>query len=128
EQDEKGLSLQVWLQAEDDPTLSLPASLLWNGGEEVFAFMRASDPRRALIRGLADIEPALAEGYIVFDDLEPAEVGLEPDQVRFFLRDAIPRLEELGVPVLLPSDWLRSSSRLRVNLKATTVRDPTARS
>ena len=48
--------------------------------------------------------------------------------MKFFLRDAIPRLEELGVPVLLPSDWLRSASKLRVNLKATTKRDPTARS
>ncbi len=128
ERADNGLALEVWLQASDDATLSLPASLLWSGGDDVFAFMRASDPRRALIRGLAGVEPVLAEGYIVFDDLEPAEVALDPDQVRFFLRDAIPRLEELGVPVLLPSDWLRSSSKLRVNLRATTGRDPTARS
>ena len=40
EREENGLALEVWLQAEDDATLSLPASLLWNGGEEVFAFMR----------------------------------------------------------------------------------------
>ena len=128
ERDDDGLALEVWLQAADDATLSLPASLLWNGGDEVFAFMRASDPRRALIRGLAEIEPVLADGGIAFDALEPAEALLDPDRVRFFLRDAIPRLEELGVPVLLPSDWLRSSSKLRVNLKATTRRDPTARS
>ena len=31
--------------------------------------MRASDPRRALIRGLAEIEPVLAEGGIAFDEL-----------------------------------------------------------
>ena len=34
---------------------------------------------------------------------------------------AIPRLEELGVPVLLPRNWVTSSSRLRVNLTATSV-------
>jgi hypothetical protein len=73
--------LEVWLQAEDDPTLSLPASLLWSGGEEVFAFMRASNPRRALIQGLAGIEPVLAEGGVVFDAVEPAVVELDPDQV-----------------------------------------------
>jgi hypothetical protein len=128
ERETSDLALEVWLQAEDDATLSLPASLLWNGGDEVFAFMRASDPRRALIQGLTAIEPVLAEGGIVFDELEPADVDLDQDRVRFFLRDAIPRLEELGVQVLLPSDWLRSSSRLRVNLRATTRRDPTARS
>ena len=48
--------------------------------------------------------------------------------MKFFLRDAIPKLEELGVPVLLPSEWLRTSSKLRVNLKATTKRDPSVRS
>src|SRR5258708_7360519 len=89
ERDSDGLSLEVWLQASDDPTLSLPATLLWGeGGDEVFAFMRSSDPRKALIRGLADVEPLLLEGGIVFDEREPAEVELDPDHVRFFLRDA----------------------------------------
>ena len=129
EREDNGLALQVWLQASDDATLSLPASLLWSeSGDEVFAFMRASDPRRALIRGLEPIEAALAEGGISFDEREPSEALLDPDRVRFFLRDAIPRLEELGVPVLLPSDWLRTSSKLRVNLRATTRRDVSARS
>ena len=128
EDSEKNLKLQVWLQAEDDATLSLPASLLWNGGDEVFAFLRASDPRRALIHGLADVEPVLADGGIEFDKLEPTDVELDPDRVKFFLRDAIPKLEELGVTVLLPSEWLRTSAKLRVNLRATTVRDLTARS
>src|SRR5438445_561391 len=104
-----GLTLELWLQAEDDPTLGLPASLLWSGGEDVFAFFRASDPRRALVRTLADIEPLLAEGGIAFPEVEPTEVPLDPDAVRFFLRDAMPQLEELGVPVLLPAEWLRSS-------------------
>ena len=63
EREGDALAVEVWLQAADDPTLSLPASLLWNeGGDEVFAFMRSSDPRKAVIRGLADVEPLLAEG------------------------------------------------------------------
>ena len=37
-----GSSLELWLQAEDDPTLGLPASLLWSGGDDVFAFLRAA--------------------------------------------------------------------------------------
>src|SRR3954451_4528490 len=129
EREGDGLALEVWLQASDDPTLTLPASLLYSeGGDEVFAFMRSSDPRRALIRGLADVEPLLADGGIVFDEREPAETLLDPDQVRFFLRDAMPLLDEREVAVLLPTDWLQASSRLRVNRKATSRRDPTARS
>jgi SNF2 family DNA or RNA helicase len=129
EREDDGLALQVWLQAEDDATLSLPASVLWSeGGDEVFAFLRASDARRALIRGLAEIEPVLAEGGIAFDELEPAEALLEPDRVKFFLREAIPQLEVLGVPVLLPGEWLRGASKVRVNLRATTKREASARS
>ena len=116
---EQTLTLELWLQAADDPTLSLPASLLWEGGDGVFSFLRSSDPRRALTRQLTVIEPILAEGGIVFDLPERTEAHLHADAVRFFLREAIPQLEERGVPVLLPADWLSSASRLRVNLTAT---------
>src|SRR5438445_1372526 len=59
ERESDRLTLELWLQAEDDPTVSLPAALLWSGGESVFAFFRASDPRRALIQRLVEIEPLL---------------------------------------------------------------------
>ena len=112
------LVLELWLQAEDDPTLGLPASLVWNGEDGIFSFLRASDPRRDLIRRLAEIEPLLAEAGIELGD-EPAEVELEPAEVGSFLRNTRPRLEERGVPVLLPAAWLRKPSRLSVNLSAT---------
>jgi len=119
--DERGtaLVLELWLHAEDDPTLGLPASLLQEEGDEVFSFLRASDPRRDLARQLTEIEPLLAEHGIRFDDAEPAEAELDPDEVRLFLREAMPLLEARGVPVLLPGAWLGSPSRLRVNLTAT---------
>lgn len=110
--------LEVLLQAADDPTLVLPAGLLWDGGADVFSFLRASDPRRALTSRLAAVEPVLADGGIVLGGVEPAEATLSDDAVRFLLRDAMPRLEELGVPVLLPGDWVSSPSRLRVSLTA----------
>ena len=111
--------LELWLHAEDDPTLRLPAALLWNGEDGVFSFLRASDPRRDLIGRLAELEPLLAEVGIELDPAEPAEVELEPETVRAFLRETMPELERRGVPVLLPSAWLRAPSRLRVNLTAT---------
>ena len=33
--------LELWLQAADDPTLALPASLLEDGGDDVFGFLRS---------------------------------------------------------------------------------------
>jgi hypothetical protein len=113
--------LELWLQAADDPTLVLPTSLLHDGGDAVFGFLRSADPRIAVHRQLGLIEPVLAEGGLAFDPLEPTTVVLGDDDVRFVLRTAIPRLEEIGVPVLLPRNWVSSSSRLRVNLTATSV-------
>jgi hypothetical protein len=116
------LVLELWLQADDDPTLGLPASLVWSGADDVFSFLRASDPQHDLIRQLADVEPLLAELGIEFDALEPTEVELAHDAVRAFLREGMPRLEERGVSVLLPAAWLESRSRLQVNLTATSQR------
>ncbi|MGZ8783867.1 MAG: DEAD/DEAH box helicase, partial [Gaiellaceae bacterium] len=113
------LVLELWLQAEGDPTLGLPASLLWERDDDIFAFLRAGDPRRDLIRQLGDLEPLLAEVGIAFDPHEPSEADLDSEQVRVFLREVMPRLEEQVVPVLLPSSWLRSPSRVKVNLTAT---------
>ena len=121
ERENDSLTLELWLQAEDDPTLGLPASLLWERQDDVFGFLRAGDPRRDLIDRLGDLEPVLADVGIAFDAAEPSEVELGEQQVRRFLREAMPKLEERGVPVLLPASWLRSPARVKVNLAATTA-------
>ena len=121
ERDEGRLVLELWLQAADDPTLGLPASLLWERDHDVFAFLRAGNPRADLTHQLAELEPLLGELGIEFDAAQPLELELDEDQVRGFLRTGMPRLDERGVPVLLPSSWLRSPARVRVNLTATSI-------
>ncbi len=113
--------LELWLQAADDPTLALPTSLLHDGGDAVFGFLRSADPRIAVHRQLGLIEPVLAEGGLAFDPVEPTTLELGDDDVRFVLRTAIPKLEQIGVPVLLPRNWVSSAGRLRVNLTATST-------
>ena len=109
---------ELLLQAADDPTLALPASLLQEGGEGVFAFLREGDPRRAIDLRLETIGPILEDtGLPRLDGSSPRAV-LDHDQVRALLARARPRLEELGVPVLLPRSWVASQSRVRVNLVA----------
>jgi hypothetical protein len=109
----------LWLEAADDPTLALPASLLREGGEGVFAFLRDGDPRGAVERGLATIGPILEAAGLPPLETERPEAALDDDQVRALLRDAMPRLQQLGVPVLLPREWVSSPSRVRLNLVAT---------
>ncbi len=121
------LALELWLQAEDDPTLSLPVSLVWEDGHDIFSFLRASDPRKDFIRQLGELEPLLARHGIEFDGAEATETKLDVDTAGVFLREAMPELEELGVPVLLPSAWLRAP-KVRLNLTATSGSDPAVRS
>jgi superfamily II DNA or RNA helicase len=113
---------ELWLEAADDPTVALPASLLAAGDDAVFSFLRDGDPRGAIRRRLATIGPILREaGVPELDDTTP-EAALDHDQVRALLRDAMPRLEELGIPVLLPREWMARQSHVRVNLVATSAR------
>ena len=121
------LVLELWLQAEDDPSLSLPASLAWDSkGDGIFSFLRASDPRKDFIRQLAEIEPLLAEHGIEFEGAEATEAQARRRHCgRLPARgDAAPRgARRARAPA---EAWVRTE-RLRVNLTATS-RDPTVRS
>ncbi|HUZ82448.1 MAG TPA: DEAD/DEAH box helicase, partial [Gaiellaceae bacterium] len=112
------LALELWLHAGDDPTLSLPVSLLWEGGDDAFAFVRSGDPAADLERDLAELRPLLASEGIEFDEGEPFEAELDAETVSYFLRDLMPKLEHDGVQVALPSAWLRAPTRLRANVTA----------
>ena len=112
------LALELWLHADDDPTLSLPVSLLWEAGDDAFAFVRSGDPLGDLERDFAELRPILATEGIEFDEEQPFAVELDAETVSYFLRDLMPRLDELDVPVALPSAWLRAPTRLRANVTA----------
>ena len=118
--------LELWLEAADDPTLALPASLLRDGSDEVFAFLRESDPRRALELRLQLIAPVLESAGIELRGDPPSAVELDHAQVGAFMREGLPRLEQLGVPVRLPREWVATASRISVNLVATTPAGPSS--
>jgi hypothetical protein len=111
--------VELWLQAADDATLALPATLLRDGGEEVFSFLREGVPHAAIRRWVETLAPILADAGIppLSDDAPIAD--LDHDQVRALLSRVVPLLEELGVPVHLPRAWVSTTSPVRVNLVAT---------
>ena len=113
------LLLQLWLHAADDPTVSLPASLLEEGGDEVFSFLRASDARRDLARQLTAIEPLLAERGFEFRG-DAAEAPIAPDEVGPFLRETMPRARRAGRPRPAAGRVGARPKRVRLNLTATT--------
>ena len=115
---------RAWLEAADDPTLALPASLLRDGSDEVFAF------RARATRG-ARSSPAAADRTRPRERRHrprgdpPSAVELDHAQVGAF-SEGLPRLEQLGVPVRLPREWVATASRISVNLVATTLAGPSS--
>ncbi len=107
------LAVEQWLHADDDPTLSLPVSLLLRG-DDGFAFVRDGDPVGDLEEQLADLAPVLES--LEFDELGEAELDTEATSV--FLRELMPELERRNVPVLLPTAWVRSPARIKANVSA----------
>ena len=117
-----GLALELWLHADDDPSLALPVSLLWEGGEDGFSFVRGGDPVGDLEEQLEELRPLLATEGIEFDEVEPTDAELDAESASYFLRELMPQLEQRNVPVLLPEAWLRTPTRLRANMTATSER------
>src|SRR5439155_10151780 len=97
--------------ASDDPTLSLPVSLL-RQGTEGFAFVRDGDPQADLDEQLAELQPLLADV-----SFEGDEALLDTEAAAMFLRELRPQLEARGVPVLLPSAWVRAPARIRADVR-----------
>jgi hypothetical protein len=112
------LVLELWLHAADDPSLALPAKLLWADGAEAFLFLRDTDPYEDVAQRFAGLGPFLAEHGIELDPEEPDEVELDAEDAAFFLRTLMPQLEAREVPVTLPQAWVRTPTRIRANLTA----------
>jgi superfamily II DNA or RNA helicase len=112
------LVLELWLHAEDEPSLALPASLLWDAGAEAFLFLRDTDPYEDVAQRFAELGPFLAEHGIELDPDEPREVELDAEDAAFFLRTLMPQLEARGVSVSLPQAWVRAPTRIRAHLSA----------
>ncbi|HZQ82519.1 MAG TPA: DEAD/DEAH box helicase [Gaiellaceae bacterium] len=110
-----GLVLELWLHAEDDETVALPASLLWDAGPDAFEFLRNADPYDDLAHSFAALRPFLEENGIVFDADKPREVALDAEDATYFLRRLLPQLD---VPVALPAAWTRTPARIRADLSA----------
>ena len=111
-------ALELWLHAEDDPTVALPAALLWESGPDAFQFLRDTDPYEDLAEHVAGLRDFLAGHGIELDAERPSEAALDAEDASHFLRRLLPELEERGVPVLLPAAWLARPTRIRADLTA----------
>jgi hypothetical protein len=115
ERDDGDLVLELWLHASDDPTVALPATLLWDAGPDAFRFLRDTNPYVDLPHAFAPLRALLAEHGFAFDEEEPREAPLDAEDAEYFLRRVLPALP---VPVALPTKWTSRPARIRADLQA----------
>ncbi|HET89989.1 MAG TPA: hypothetical protein ENN99_04500, partial [Chloroflexi bacterium] len=109
-------ALRFFLQARDDPSLLIPASLVWREQSSTLRYLdrRFDHPQEKLLAGLghaAVLFPPLADSLRT---TRPQASYLDTEQAYTFLREAAPLLEQSGFGVLVPSWWKKRHKRLGV--------------
>lgn len=116
-EDETSWIIQFLLQAENDPSLIIPAEKVWNYSSNTLDYLekKFEHPQERLLIDLAkasnfysQIENCLHTDY-------PSSILLTKREAFNFLENIVPILEENEFGVFLPSWW--KNSREKINLK-----------
>ncbi len=107
------------LQANDDPSLLVPAEQVWNERSGTLTFLKRNfeNPQERLLTDLgkaARLFPLIEESL---KSARPQELILDTEQAYQFLRQVAPLLEESGFGVLVPPWWKKGAARLHAHLK-----------
>jgi non-specific serine/threonine protein kinase len=117
---EQAWSLEVLLQATDDPSLIVPAADAWKSGRRLVAFgRRLDDPQERLLADLGRatrLHPPLDR---MLHKAHPTGLDLDVAGAYTFLREGAPVLAEAGFGIQLPSWWRAGRPRVAAALHAT---------
>jgi non-specific serine/threonine protein kinase len=114
-------TLEVLLQATDDPSLFVPAAEVWKTGRRLAVFgRRLDDPQERLLADLGRatrLHPPLDR---MLREAHPARLDLDVTGAYAFLGEGAPALAEAGFGIQLPSWWQSGRPRIATRLRATT--------
>lgn len=121
--------LSFHLQANDDPSLLVPAEKVWQSRSATLSFLNRAfeHPQEALLSDLGvavRLFPPLENGL---RGARPAEMPLSTEEAYLFLRDAVPLLKESGFGVLVPPWWGSRATRLAAKLRVREKRSQTSK-
>jgi len=113
-----GWVLRFFLQARDDPSLLVPASLVWRERSSTLHYLnrRFDNPQERLLAGLGQAARLFPPLEISLRAARPEACHLDTDQAYTFLREAAPLLEQSGFGVLVPQWWKKRYKRLGVRV------------
>jgi len=112
-------SLEYLLQAEDDPSLLVPARTVWNerGSDLKFLNRKFEHPQERLLAGLGAAERAFPPIGSSLREARPELCSLTSDQAYTFIKEASVLLTSSGFGVLLPGIGRKLTTKLRLSPK-----------
>ncbi len=111
--------LHYLLQANDDPSLLVPAETVWKKTGNVIKKLghRFEQPQEKLLAGLGYAARLFSPITLSLKGKCPSHLGLDTQAAYTFLREAAPLLEGAGFGLLVPPWWNQRGARLGVRLK-----------
>ncbi len=118
-------TLRFFLQARDDPSLLIPASMVWRERGSTLRYLdrRFDNPQEKLLAGLGQAARFFPPLEASLRTTRPEVSRLDTEQAYTFLREAAPLLEQSGFGVLVPSWWKKRHKRLGVRATISPVED-----
>jgi len=118
-----GWTLRFFLQANDDPSLLVPTSLVWREQSTALRYLdrRFDNPQEKLLEGLARAARLFPPLEVSLRSARPETCSLTTEEAYAFLREAAPLLEQSGFGVLVPAWWRKRRRQLGVRAVAQPV-------
>ena len=117
--DEKNWQLHYLLQAQEDPSLLVPAQQVWQVKGNVLNTLnrRIEQPQEKLLVGLGYAARLFEPLQQSLKTAKPSATSLSSPEAFNFLRESASLLEASGFGVLVPPWWNKPGTRLGVRLK-----------
>lgn len=112
-------TLHIMLQAADDPSLLVPAHIVWQQSDPTLTYLnyRFSEPQERLLADLGKASTVFTPLQRCLQKANPAFCELSTEEAYAFLTDAAERLHDEGFGVYIPDWWRKRSARLGVKMK-----------
>ncbi len=109
-------TLRFFLQARDDPSLLVPADMVWRERGSTLRYLdrRFDNPQEKLLTGLGHAARLFPPLKASMRTARPEMCTLSTEQAYAFLREAASLLEQSGFGVLVPQWWKKRHKRLGV--------------
>ncbi|MBN1178233.1 MAG: ATP-dependent helicase [Anaerolineae bacterium] len=110
-------TLRFFLQARDDPSLLVPASLVWRERGATLRYLdrRFDNPQEKLLAALGQSARLFPPLQASLRQARPEFCALNIDQTYTFLSETAPLLEQSGFGVLVPQWWRKRHRRLGIH-------------